>query len=267
MKIKSTRPSKIFKEHICESLSKSPQDKKQDSKTTKSANYKRDFIYYFQKLCYKHNQFEAWKDFVTLFSCAISNALDNSNYEERERKYKRIIKKYTESEQKIFPQLAATTVLALESNPEQDFLGEIYMSLNLGSIYNGQFFTPYHVCELMAEVTMEDIVQTVKEKGYISINDPCCGAGATLIAGIHSARKRLEKANINYQNHVLVIAQDIDVTAALMCYIQLSLQGVAGCVKIGNSLTDPIANNDSNENCWFTPMYFSPTWTMRRVEL
>lgn len=53
--------------------------------------------------------------------------------------------------------------MALEKNPEQDFLGSIFMSLNLGNEHNGQFFTPYHVCELMAEVTMEDVVQKVKK--------------------------------------------------------------------------------------------------------
>ena len=51
-----------------------------------------------------------------------------------------------------------------------------------------------------------------------------------------------QETYINYQNHVLVAAQDIDMTVALMCYIQLSLLGVAGYVKIGNSITDPITD-------------------------
>lgn len=64
---------------------------------------------------------------------------------------------------------------------------------------------------------------------------------------------------------VLVVAQDIDKTVALMCYIQLSLLGVAGYVKVGNSLTEPMTDNDNKENYWYTPMYFSPVWTMRRI--
>lgn len=126
-------------------------------------------------------------------------------------------------------------------------------------------FTPYHVCKLMAEVTMDNTVQKVEQDGYISINDPCCGAGATLIAAIHAARKQLEKTNLNYQNHLLVVAQDIDETVALMCYIQLSLLGVAGYVKVGNSLTEPMTDNDDKENYWFTPMYFSNVWVLRRI--
>ncbi|MFQ8898031.1 MAG: N-6 DNA methylase [[Clostridium] scindens] len=176
-----------------------------------------------------------------------------------------IIKKYNKQEQEVFPELAAQTVLALEENPEQDFLGSIFMSLKLGDEHNGQIFTPYHVCELMAEMTMDDVVKKVEQDGYISINDPCCGAGATLIAGIHTARKQLEKVNLNYQNHLLVVAQDIDETVALMCYIQLSLLGVAGYVKVGNSLTEPMTDNDNKENYWFTPMYYSNVWVLRRI--
>ena len=139
------------------------------------------------------------------------------------------------------------------------------MELNLSEARKGQFFTPYHVCELMAEITMENVVEQVKKDGYITLNDPCCGAGATLIAGIHITRKRLEKANLNYQNHILVTAQDIDMTVALMCYIQLSLLGVAAYIKVGNSLTEPMDKNDSMDNYWFTMMYFSDVWSMRRL--
>ena len=78
-------------------------------------------------------------------------------------------------------------------------------------------------------------------------------------------QKQLEKANLNHQNHLLVVAQDIDETVALMCYIQLSLLGVAGYVKVGNSLTEPMTDNDDKENYWFTPMYFSNVWVLRRI--
>lgn len=130
---------------------------------------------------------------------------------------------------------------------------------------NSQFFTPYHVCELMAKVTEEDVAAVVKEKGYITINDFCCGAGATLIAAINEARKQLEKVNLNFQNHVLVVAQDIDEIVALMCYIQLSLLGVAAYIKVGDVFTQPMSTDDNGENYWFTMMYFSDVWTMRRV--
>lgn len=219
----------------------------------------------FNQLTNRHRSWDVWRDFIVMYACALSNPVDKQHYDEREALYLRTIKKYNKQEQPLFSELAAHTVMALEENPEQDFLGSIFMSLNLGNQHNGQFFTPYHVCELMAEVSMQDSVLKIEKEGYITINDPCCGAGATLIAGVHAAKKRLEKAGYNYQNHVFVVAQDIDMTVALMCYIQLSLLGVAGYVKVGNSLTDPITTNDSTENYWYTPMYFFPAWSMRRI--
>lgn len=238
---------------------KKPEEKKQ------KIDSKKEFLRVFNQLTNRHRSWDVWRDFIVMYACALSNPMDKQHYDDREALYLRTIKKYNKQEQPLFSELAAHTVMALEDNPEQDFLGSIYMSLNLGNQHNGQFFTPYHVCELMAEVTMQDSVLKIEEEGYITINDPCCGAGATLIAGVHAAKKRLEKAGYNYQNHILVVAQDIDMTVALMCYIQLSLLGVAGCVKVGNSLTDPITVNDSKENYWYTPMYFFPTWSMRRL--
>ena len=52
---------------------------------------------------------------------------------------------------------------------------------------------------------------------------------------------------------------------ALMCYIQISLLGVAGYIKVGNALTEPMTPGDSMENYWFTPMYFSDVWHTRRT--
>ena len=118
---------------------------------------------------------------------------------------------------------------------------------------------------LWQKITITDVTEKVRKDGYITINDPCCGAGANLIAAIHEARKQLEKENYNYQNHLLVSGQDIEEVPALMCYIQLSLLGIAGYFKVGNSLTKPMTMADDLKNYWFTPIYFSDVWTMRRL--
>ena len=241
------------------------QKKPAGEKYKKVLSPEKAFLDAFGRLTNRYRAWDVWRDFITMFACSLSNPLDKERRNKREALYLEIIKKYNKQEQGVFPELAAQTVLALEENPEQDFLGSIFMSLNLGNEHNGQFFTPYDVCKLMADVTLNGVLMKVERDGYISVNDPCCGAGATLIAGIHTARKQLEKANLNYQKHILVAAQDIDEVVALMCYIQLSLLGVAGYVKVGNSLTDPITCVDDKENYWFTPMYFSNTWTMRRI--
>ena len=223
------------------------------------------FIKLYRELTYRWTPWEVWQDFVTMYACAISNAVDKSHFDEREAMYLKRIQKYSKKEQELFPQLAAEVVLALEKNPEQDFLGKIFMELNLSNDSGGQFFTPYNVCRMMAEMTVGDVVAHVEKHGYITINDPACGAGATLIAAVHAAAKPLSEAGFNWQNHVLVTAQDIDYIVALMCYIQLSLLGTAAYIKIGNTFTEPMSSTDTLENYWFTPMYFSGVWSARRL--
>ena len=227
-------------------------------------NSRNKFLKVFRQFTYRYRAWDVWKDFIVMFACSISNSVDKSHFDEKEKRYLKIIKRYGKSEQKLFPELAACTVMALEENPEQDFLGSIFMELNLGNDSNGQFFTPYHVCEMMAKIAETDILSAVKEKGYITIHDPCCGAGATLIAGIHEVRKQLIKENMNFQNHILVAAQDIDEIVALMCYIQLSLLGVAAYIKVGDAFLEPITENDDGEIYWYTPMYLSDIWWCRR---
>lgn len=251
-----------------------PKSEKQDipkpGKSKGQYDPEKEFLRDFRELTTgKYNDREIFSDFVVMAASSISNAIDHDelHFRKREERYLSLIRKYEPNEQKIFPRLLAHTAMALEENPEQDFLGSIFMRLDFGSDAKGQIFTPYHICELMAGVTMSNVSELVKKQGYFTIDDPCCGAGATLIAGINKARRELEREKLNFQNHILVSGQDIDETVLMMCYIQVSLLGVAGYFKLGNSLTEPMTDGDSLENYWFTPMYFSDVWeTRRRVQ-
>lgn len=234
--------------------------------TMRKSEYYQAFRSKFQQLLSPRSRpIDIWRDFIVMSACAISNTVDKSHYDEREKRYLETINKYEKSQQHIFPELYADVVMALDENPEQDFLGRMFMDLHLDYEELEQIFTPYHVSQLMADITMGDLVQQVEEQGYVSINDCCCGAGANLIAAINSARHMLEDAGLNFQNHILVIGQDIEELVALMCYIQISLLGVAGYIKVGNALTEPMTSDDSMENYWFTPMYFSDVWHTRRM--
>lgn len=154
---------------------------------------KKEFLKIFKQLTYRHHPWEVWKDFVVMFACALSNPVDKTHYDDREALYMRTIKKYNKQEQALFPELTAETVMALEENPEQDFLGGIFMELDLGNNAKAQIFTPYNVCDMMARMVIgNDIVSHIEEHGYFTINDPCCGAGATLIAGVHEAKRQRE---------------------------------------------------------------------------
>lgn len=231
----------------------------------KSRQAQKDFLQIFHTLTGDRRSWDIWSDFITLAACTISNAVDKTHFDKREKTYLQIIRKYDEQERNIFPELFALVVVALEENPEQDFLGDLYTELHLQEEGRKQIFTPYNICHFMAEVTFGDLVQQIEEKGYVEIHDCCCGAGATLIAAANVAQHKLEKAGLNFQNHILVSGQDLDDIVLMMCYIQLSLLGVAGYFKVGNALTKPMTTSDHLDNYWFTPMYFFPVWHYRRM--
>lgn len=100
--------------------------------------------------------------------------------------------KYTKQEVDAFADMFSILVMALEDNSEQDFLGELYMCLGLGSDHAGQFFTPYHLCEFMSAVTTpaEEFQQKIGDRGWVAVCDPTCGAGALLVAFANECRKK-----------------------------------------------------------------------------
>lgn len=222
-------------------------------------DYQKQFIDVFKRLCQREQSWRAWSDFVEMAACAYSNSVDAVNYEARERQYLNIVKRYDGKDAAEFPRLLAILTQALDADPEQDFLGQLFMSLELGNHWRGQFFTPYSLCRAMAEMQTGDLADQLEHKGYVSVNDPACGAGATLIAFANVARSR----GVNYQERVLFVAQDIDRTAALMCYLQLSLLGCAGYVVIGDTLANP--GIPAGNEVWYTPMWFSKVWHWRRI--
>lgn len=257
-------PPKIPEYFTPPAMPKHPPEKKAAGPKP-AADMEKEFLKTFSQLTRTRRPWGVWEDFILMAACALSNPVDKAHYDERENRYLLTIKKYTKQEQQLFPTLFAYVVMAMEANPNQDFLGRVCTDLNMTDEGKKQIFTPYSVCQLMAEITLGDVVKQVRENGYITIDDPCCGAGATLIAAIMLAKRFLEKACINFQNHILVSGEDIDETVALMCYIQLSLLGVAAYIKVGNALTEPMTSTDTLENYWFTPMYFSEVWAMRRA--
>ncbi|MEN6487846.1 MAG: N-6 DNA methylase [Smithella sp.] len=214
----------------------------------------------FEKLTYRHSRWTVWSDFVLMAACTLS-LLDVEHREERIQMHNNAAAKYNAAEMDDFRDMFEEIVQTLEDNPNQDFLGELFMALELSNEAVGQFFTPYSVCAMIAKMQCVDIVEKVKEKGYISVNDPAVGAGALLIAFANECRAQ----GVNYQNHILFVAQDIDYVAAMMCYIQLSLLGCAGYVIVGNTLTTPPTEPLSNQNVWYTPMYYCDLWQWRRI--
>jgi len=234
-------------------------------------HHKNNVIKQFNEACSRHNSWSVWSDFIVMTAISISNIVDKSHAGAREETYKSLVKKYNERELTCFGKMFSEIVLGIDASPDQDFLGELYMALELGNQHKGQFFTPYTVCRAMAAMTYgNDLKEKIKRQGWVSVSDPACGAGALLIAFANECRR--PGHDVNYQTSVLFAAQDIDLVAGLMCYIQLSLLGCPGYVSIADTLTEPTTSLDDrglipvpSENLWYTPFYFRDVWHWRRI--
>ena len=217
-------------------------------------------------LCSSKSSWQVWTDFIECSAIAISNAVDHEQRKAREERYMSIMANYTSEESRVFGEMLAIVIKAMDEKPEQDFLGELFMVLGLGSHWKGQFFTPYHVCEMMAKIQINGTGIKDTEEDWIAINDPACGAGALLVA----ARNEFRKNGIG-SSRVLFVGQDIDRVAAMMCYIQLSLLGCAGYVVIADTLLHPLSGSpltpirDDVHDIWFTPVFFEDIWMFRRM--
>lgn len=227
-----------------------------------------EIVKMFDSLSGSKGAWEVWNDVITMMALSIANTFDSNieRKEQREKQYLDISNKYTADEMQTVVKITAAITNALEENSDQDLLGDLYMSLDFGSNALGQFFTPYPVCQAMAETSVDKVLMEsqIAEKGYIIVNEPSCGAGANIIALINEMKKQ----EINYQNSAFIVAQDLSQLTALMCYIQLSLLGCAGIVVVGDTLRSPGAKTQTEielaDNIWLTPMYCSHLWSGRR---
>lgn len=75
------------------------------------------------------------------------------NYDSLEAQYKTIALKYVKYSDvfPIFHEILADLTLAMKKSP-YDYLGKLYMEMNINSKCAGQFFTPLHICEFMAAI-------------------------------------------------------------------------------------------------------------------
>ena len=229
----------------------------------------------FKSLCTTRHPYSVWSDFWQISALTIMNPLTKVGYqsdeklkkvwEDRENNYLQLIGKYSKEEVESITEMFAAVVIEFSKKPYQDFAGQLYMQLGISNSDAGQFFTPYHLCYAMAKMTQdhEHLRQLVKEHGWYTMYDCACGGGATMIAGCEIANEEFHR--LNYRNHVLIVANDIDLTCCCMCYVQLSLIGVAAIVTCSNALMQEDVNfYEEPEKVWFTPEYFSNVWSERR---
>jgi ribosomal protein L11 methylase PrmA len=138
-----------------------------------------------------------------------------------EKQYFKTIRKYEKPYAYSFSEALAALVIEMtgpDGNGFVDVLGD-YFEQHLSFGRNGQFFTPQHICDMMARMmTPEGFGKRVA--------DPACGSGRMLMA----------MAKIN--RFALFFGADNDSNCAKMAVINLCLNSMFGEIAWMNSITN-----------------------------
>lgn len=191
-------------------------------------------------------------DFVEMFALAIRNTVDLNGRDGREEKYLRVAAQYTPEQLDRFAEAFAMVVNIMGESP-RDVLGHLYMSLDLGNETIGQFYTPYDIARLMADMQCDALTDQVGRHGFARMYEPACGAGAFLVASSEAFRGK----GFNPQTQLHVTAEDLSAEAVHMTYIHLSLLHIPAVVYRRNTLTQ------ETFDAWYTPAHVLGGWSAR----
>jgi type I restriction-modification system DNA methylase subunit len=201
---------------------------KQHSNTT-AAHSKNKFAETLHTIGYRFSLSSVLDDFLTMSIAACTQNLHTKKswYEDE---YLETIGKYKGSEVRHeFPKAFAYLVTEMEervgSSLGNDVLGDFFEQ-NISNGRNGQFFTPYPICQFMASIAHTDQVCDSETIESIRILDPACGSGRMLLAS-----HRINGPGNEYYGI------DIDRTCVKMTALNLFLNGVWNSeVMCANSL-------------------------------
>ncbi|EHF4937003.1 SAM-dependent DNA methyltransferase [Enterobacter hormaechei] len=204
---------------------------------------RRQFIRVFKDAARNLRRWDVFRDFITLAASELD--LARIRTPENIGSSREICAKYSDSDIRNLHELFCLMVCALEAK-FHDFLGAIFMELELGDDRSGQYFTPYHIQSLMAKMVMPDAEQTIRQEGFVTISDPACGSAGMIVA----YAEYLLESGFNPSEQMYAHCVDIDPIASDMSFIQLSLLGIPAQVVTGNSLTLECSR------VRFTPVYY-----------
>lgn len=204
------------------------------------------------ELAHRHSAWQVFADFNEMAAISLSNAVDLAQRESREARYMEIIKRYKPNELAKFPLMLAALTDALEDETT-DVLGKTFHDLELHNKWAGQFFSPYHLCRMMAKMTLgdeADIRRRIENRGFITVQEPAVGSGAMVIA----LAQEMREMGINYQQHLHVTTIDVDAKCVHMAYIQFALLHIPAVIVHGNTLSLEEWSH------WYTPAHIVGGW-------
>lgn len=218
---------------------------------------KKNFNEIFSQLDRSKSRFQVFSDFITCSAIAYQNhaAPGRASYSEKlESEYMAIVGKYPKADVLQFPVLLNIIVELLEAyGSPHDVIGDMYMSFDFGSKYNAQHFTPIEISNLMAEIADSSVTEMIQKNGFITVSDPACGAGSTLLAKVN---KVIDKG-FNPAKTLYIEGVDIDRLCALMCFIQMTLWNVPARIFVGDTL------QNTKREVWITTAYMRGNWASR----
>lgn len=178
---------------------------------------------------------EVFSDLCELAYCALAKVAaptvnDRDNFE---RQYMEVVARYQNKDDiRKMPELLAISYDAINAGGI-DFLGSVAGELATLDAKLGQFFTPYAVSRMMAEIILQDAGEVIDKNGFITIQEPAVGAGGMLLA----AADVIEDMGYSPERHMWIEATELSRTTYYMGFIQINMRGIAGRVICGNSLS------------------------------
>lgn len=183
---------------------------------------------------------EHWRDSEILnhwldaaFRSLRGRLLLGKSHADNEAEYMRIVARCRDPQQTMqgFSVMLGAAMLALRAAPI-DFIGPVFSTLS-ASASMGQFFTPYHLSRLMAEMTIGSAEEMLDGKPWLDLCEPSCGVAGMCLATNEVLRAR----GIDPATHAHWIAVDVDYRAMCGAYLQLALTDSSAVVVHGNTLS------------------------------
>ena len=136
-------------------------------------NHEKAFLSLFSQTARYHHRHQVFEDFVSCSVIALQNSLQFCD--KREEKYMRIVGRYEKTDISRMAQLLAHVTNGLDETPG-DFLGRVFMQLELGDKYRGQFFTPWDIGLMMARMQLGNVEDNFRDKPFITLSEPAAPA-------------------------------------------------------------------------------------------
>lgn len=89
----------------------------------------KNIVRFIEGLSGKYSRWDIWQDFIIMSAIAIANTMGGPQAKAREEMYRSRAEKYSAKELEVFADMLLEVVAELERDPEQDFLGELFMAL------------------------------------------------------------------------------------------------------------------------------------------